>query len=80
MKLSKLLENLEYKITKGNSFEEISADSVEIRDVVNDNRKISEGSLFICIKGANFDGHSCAKEAAEKKAAAIVVKIGRAHV
>ena len=73
MKLSKLLENLEYKITKGNSFEEISADSVKIRDVVNDNRKISEGSLFICIKGANFDGHSCAKEAAEKKAAAIVV-------
>ena len=47
---------------------------IEIKDVVNDNRKISEGSLLICIKGANFDGHSCAMEAAQKNAAAIVVE------
>ncbi|MBO6242346.1 MAG: UDP-N-acetylmuramoyl-L-alanyl-D-glutamate--2,6-diaminopimelate ligase [Butyrivibrio sp.] len=73
MKLTNLLENLEFTITKGNSSEELDPQTIEIKDVVNDNRKISEGSLFICIKGANFDGHSCAAEAAEKKAAAIVV-------
>ena len=73
MKLSNLLEKLEFEVTRGNSGEKINPSVVEIKDVVNDNRKISEGSLFICIKGANFDGHSCAKEAAEKKAAAIVV-------
>ena len=74
MKLSKLLEGLKCEVTKGNSSTLINPESVEITEVVNDNRKISEGSLFICIKGANFDGHSCSMEAAEKKAAAIVVE------
>ncbi len=73
MKLNNLLENLEFKVTKGNTDVELDPAEIEIKDVVNDNRKITEGSLFICIKGANFDGHSCSKEAAEKKAAAIVV-------
>ncbi len=74
MKLSKLLEELRCEVTAGNSGKVIDPSTVEITEVVNDNRKITEGSLFICIKGANFDGHSCAKEAAEKKAAAIVVE------
>ncbi|WP_026652703.1 UDP-N-acetylmuramoyl-L-alanyl-D-glutamate--2,6-diaminopimelate ligase [Butyrivibrio proteoclasticus] len=74
MKLIKLLEGFEYRITKGNSETELDPATIDITEVVNDNRKIGEGSLFICIKGANFDGHSCAKEAAEKKAAAIVVE------
>ncbi len=74
MKLNILLEELDYKITAGNSQDELEAGSIEIKDVVNDNRKISEGSLFICIKGANFDGHSCAGEAFEKKAGAIVAE------
>ncbi|SFB74612.1 UDP-N-acetylmuramoyl-L-alanyl-D-glutamate--2,6-diaminopimelate ligase [Butyrivibrio sp. YAB3001] len=74
MKLSKLLEEIKYRVTAGNSDVEISPEDVEVIDVVNDSRKIKEGSLFICISGANFDGHSCAKEAAEKKAAAIVVE------
>ncbi len=74
MKLSKLLSELKYELTAGNTAEKLDASEIEIKDVVNDNRKISEGSLFICIKGANFDGHSCSMEAAEKKAAAIVVE------
>ncbi|WP_029230746.1 UDP-N-acetylmuramoyl-L-alanyl-D-glutamate--2,6-diaminopimelate ligase [Butyrivibrio sp. VCB2006] len=74
MKLSKLLEEITCKVTVGNSAEIVDTDSIEIKNVVNDNRQISEGSLFICIKGANFDGHSCAMEAAQKKAAAIVVE------
>ena len=74
MKLSKLLEELKCSVTAGNSSTIVDPEKVEVTEVVNDNRKISEGSLFICIKGANFDGHSCAAEAAEKKAAAIVAE------
>ena len=74
MKLIELLEGFEYEVTRGNSKETLNPADIEIKEVVNDNRKISEGSLFICIKGANFDGHSCAAEADEKKAAAIVVE------
>lgn len=74
MKLEKLLEELKYDITAGNSKEILNAADIEIKNVVNDNRKIEEGSLFICIKGANFDGHSCASQAAEAGAAAIVVE------
>ena len=74
MKLSKLLEELKCSVTAGNSSTLVNPDEVEVKDVVYDNRKIGEGSLFICIKGANFDGHSCAAEAAEKKAAAIVAE------
>ncbi len=72
MKLEKLLTGLEYKVAFGNTEESVDPSAVEITEVVNDNRKIKEGALFICIKGANFDGHSCAAEAAEKGAGAIV--------
>ncbi|MCR5100827.1 MAG: UDP-N-acetylmuramoyl-L-alanyl-D-glutamate--2,6-diaminopimelate ligase [Butyrivibrio sp.] len=74
MILKKLLEGLNYKATVGNSEIVADVEKIEIKDVVNDNRKISEGSLFLCIKGANFDGHSCSVDAAEKNAAAIVVQ------
>ena len=74
MKLSKLLEGLKYSLTAGNTGKELDANAIEISKVVNDNRKISEGDLFICIKGANFDGHSCAFEAAQKNASAIVIE------
>ncbi len=73
MLLSELLEGLTFNVTAGNSGNTVNPADVEIKDVVNDNRKITEGSLFLCIQGANFDGHSCASEAAEKKAGAIVV-------
>lgn len=73
MRLSELLENLEYEITIGNSDLSPNPGNIEIGRVVNDNRKIQEGDLFICIRGANFDGHSAARDAYEKKAYAIVV-------
>ena len=74
MKLSELISDIKSQVTEGNSSQTLDPSVVEIKNVVNDNRKIEEGSLFICIKGANFDGHSCAKEAYEKKAAAIVTE------
>lgn len=43
-------------------------------DVTQDSRLVKEGSLFVCIKGAAFDGHNVAAEMLEKGAAAIVVE------
>lgn len=45
----------------------------EINGVCIDTRKITKGCLFICIKGERFDGHSFAKEALEKGAAAVMI-------
>ncbi len=66
MKLTDLLCKLEYECIQG------SAD-LEISQVVYDSRKITEGCLFICIAGANFDGHDFAAEAADQGARAMVV-------
>ena len=45
MKLSALLERIEYTCCQGDTEQEISS-------VIYDSRKAGEGSLFICIKGA----------------------------
>ena len=46
----------------------------EVLDVTQDSRLVKEGSLFVCIKGNSFDGHSVAKEMLEKGAAAVVAE------
>lgn len=62
-----LIEKLEYSCIRGSVEAEVTA--VEM-----DSRKIRLGCMFICIAGANFDGHSCAGEAAEKGASVLVVE------
>ena len=62
MKLSQLLEN-------NASF---LCEDAEILSVTDDSRKVQEGSLFFCVKGGSFDGHSVAGEMLEKGAAAVV--------
>ena len=64
--LKYLLENLSYECVRGSLDREITS-------VCYDSRKVTEGALFICVVGSNFDGHSVAGEMAEKKAAALVV-------
>ena len=61
MKLTQLLERLEYEVIQGN-------DKIEVTELINDSRKVSEGSVFVCITGAVSDGHQYIEE------------IGRAHV
>ncbi len=61
-----LLKKLEYECLRGTQDREVTA-------VVSDSRKIEKGCLFLCIEGANFDGHTKAAEAAQKGAAVIVV-------
>ena len=67
MKCSKLLQHLEYKCRSGSLETEVSA-------VVNDSRKLVPGCLFLCIKGASFDGHDFAGQAVEKGASVLVVE------
>lgn len=62
MKLKDLLEN--------NAVTSIG--DRDITSVTDDTRKVQSGSLFFCIKGGNFDGHSMAAEMLEKGAAAVV--------
>lgn len=67
MILRELLEQLEYTCVQGSLDTEVSA-------VINDSRKLEQGCLFLCIKGASFDGHRFAAEAVEKGASVLVVQ------
>lgn len=44
-----------------------------LADVCTDTRKIQPGSLFLCLRGERFDGHSFASQAAQLGAAALLV-------
>ncbi len=68
MKLDNLLKNLEYTCIQG------SISGVEVSRIVYDSRKASEGDLFVCISGAVSDGHSFAREVAEKGVSVIVAE------
>lgn len=66
MELKELLQGFAFTCFQGNLDKKIT-------QVVYDSRKVTKGCLFICIEGANFDGHKFAKEVAEKGASVIVV-------
>ncbi|MFR5876974.1 MAG: UDP-N-acetylmuramoyl-L-alanyl-D-glutamate--2,6-diaminopimelate ligase [Eubacterium sp.] len=65
MKLSEILNGL---IVKNEYVDR------EVKDITADSRLVEEGFLFVCIKGASFDGHSVAQEMLEKGAAAVVTE------
>ena len=44
-----------------------------INHLVNDSRKVSGDDVFVCIKGAGFDGHEFIEDVAQKGAVAVVV-------
>lgn len=66
MKLSVLLERLDYELVKG------SIDT-EITTLVYDSRKVEAGSVFVCITGTVSDGHSYIPDVIAKGATAIIV-------
>lgn len=67
MTIEQLTKQMEYELLAGS----ISGEAVAL---VYDSRKLVPGCVFVCIRGAAFDGHEFAAEAAEKQAAAIVVE------
>ena len=67
MKLSKLLEKVECICVNGDV-------ETEITSIEYDSRKVQAGSIFVCLKGFQSDGHKFAQMAVEKGAAALLVE------
>ncbi len=67
MRLTQMLEHLQYEVVQGN-------DEIEVTELINDSRKVTEGSVFVCISGAVSDGHAYAGDVADKGAAALIVE------
>ncbi len=65
MKLSQILKNINVQ----NNYPD-----VDVLDVTQDSRLVKDGSLFVCIKGAAFDGHSVADEMLNNGAVAVIVE------
>ena len=62
-----LCSQISYEMTRGK-------DTDCVTEVIYDSRKVTQGCLFICVSGANFDGHDFAAEVAQKGAKALVVE------
>ncbi|KUG03558.1 udp-n-acetylmuramoylalanyl-d-glutamate--2,6- diaminopimelate ligase [hydrocarbon metagenome] len=67
MKLTELFKGVDNDIISGDP-------DIEISGVQYDSRKVTPGSLFVCITGFKTDGHSFAAEAVTKGAAAVLVE------
>lgn len=65
MKLFELLNGLQYKT---------DLKDTEVSAITGDSRQITQGALFICMKGAKYDGHHHAKTALQDGAAAVIVE------
>jgi UDP-N-acetylmuramoyl-L-alanyl-D-glutamate--2,6-diaminopimelate ligase len=48
--------------------------TVEVGELVYDNRRVTPGALFFCVRGSRVDGHDFAPAAVEAGAAALVVE------
>lgn len=55
-------------------FVDYKGENPEITSVENDNRKVTTGSLFICIKGYTVDGHDFAGSAVKNGASAVLAE------
>ena len=66
MKVFELVKDFEYEVINGDLNREIST-------LVSDNRKLTKDCVFVCIEGANFDGHSVVNDAFKCNAAAVIV-------
>lgn len=66
MKVFELVKDFEYEVINGDLNREIST-------LVSDNRKLTKDCAFVCIEGANFDGHSVVNDAFKCNAAAVIV-------
>jgi UDP-N-acetylmuramoyl-L-alanyl-D-glutamate--2,6-diaminopimelate ligase len=67
MKLHELIGHL-------HPFVDYKGENPEITSIENDNRKVTTGSLFICIKGYTVDGHDFAASAVKNGASAVLAE------
>ena len=83
MKLEELLEGVSYQILQkpagAQEAKESGAADKDIAEkdipaIVFDNRKVTEGCLFVCVKGMKYDSHEHVEEIAAAGAKVIVVE------
>jgi UDP-N-acetylmuramoyl-L-alanyl-D-glutamate--2,6-diaminopimelate ligase len=55
-------------------FVDYKGENPEITSIENDNRRVTPGSLFICIKGYTVDGHDFAEAAVKNGASAVLAQ------
>ena len=67
MKLSKLLEKIDYEIQKGDI-------ETEVTSLSYDSRKVKEDAVFVCLSGSRMDGHEFIGEVIKKGAKAVIVE------
>ena len=67
MLLKKILENIEYKVIKGNL-------DIEINDICYNSKNVKNNDGFIALIGHNMDGHNYISDAIEKGATVIFVE------
>ncbi|MCR5716689.1 MAG: UDP-N-acetylmuramoyl-L-alanyl-D-glutamate--2,6-diaminopimelate ligase [Lachnospiraceae bacterium] len=60
-----LMARITYRVIRG-------SEDVEVSDVIYDSRKVVPGCMFICVPGANFDGHDAAADVVEKGAKVLI--------
>ncbi|MGN0614414.1 MAG: UDP-N-acetylmuramoyl-L-alanyl-D-glutamate--2,6-diaminopimelate ligase [Porcipelethomonas sp.] len=47
---------------------------MEITSVTDDTRKVTQGCIFVCVRGGSFDGHDAAEDMVKKGAALVVAE------
>ncbi|GKQ39570.1 UDP-N-acetylmuramoyl-L-alanyl-D-glutamate--2,6-diaminopimelate ligase [Streptomyces sp. A012304] len=67
MKLSELLDGYDHEVIQGDTGTEIGG------GVAYDSRKVTEGALFVAVRGFSVDGHRFVTQAAARGAAAVLV-------
>lgn len=51
---------------------QLGFNNAEVNGVTDNSRKLKKGDIFVCVKGAGFDGHNVAQEMLDKGASAVV--------
>lgn len=69
MKVAELLKDISFRVCNG-----APIDALEVTAIEYDSRKVIEGSLFVCIKGFEADGHDFARQAVDTGAVALCVE------
>ncbi len=68
MKLYRLLDDVKNKM----KFKYPFIEDCEIEGITDNSREVKSGFIFVCVKGAKFDGHNFASEMLEKGASVII--------
>ena len=67
MKLKQLVEEMDYEVLQGDLNQDVS-------QIDYDSRTVKDRSLFVCIPGANVDGHDFIDQVIDQGARVIVVE------